>query len=412
MAEQKPIDKSYLLTQFRNFEEDVLKNKYVKHSDISSSISQTPNYNIASFNSDITLSSLFLGLPIPFNNIMYDNDIEWDEENQGFVLKSGKTYELEAVLRSFNGTGYLYYIFYNITDNIEFGVLGCIETTKLQNATQIPATAIITPDKDIIVRVQLHSVVGTTFSSLTLAGQSRFKVIELNGNLICDTSLSETSENPVQNKVITQKLNEVFQSVSNGKSLIASAITDKGVETASDATFEVMAENILSISSGGEYKCHPDIFNHGDVVGLSPMHNFYQEKHQSGFNSWIVSSSKIYVPYSANANLVFGSPMVFTGYKYLCFDVEVPSGANGNYNISTIGLRKASNGWQTSEFGCVNHGANLTMYGNQTNYDGTSPWYTLTRQIIKISVADLTDAYVLAMHNCDCEVNIYSIWLE
>lgn len=42
----------------------------------------------------------------------------------------------------------------------------------------------------------------------------------------------------------------LFQSVSDGKALVASAITDKGVETAPDATFETMAENISNISSG------------------------------------------------------------------------------------------------------------------------------------------------------------------
>lgn len=40
-----------------------------------------------------------------------------------------------------------------------------------------------------------------------------------------------------------------FQSVSDGKALVASAITDKGVQTASDATFQTMAGNIDKISS-------------------------------------------------------------------------------------------------------------------------------------------------------------------
>lgn len=44
------------------------------------------------------------------------------------------------------------------------------------------------------------------------------------------------------------KLEEVFQSVSDGKELIASAITDKGVTTASDATFQTMANNIGAIA--------------------------------------------------------------------------------------------------------------------------------------------------------------------
>ena len=43
----------------------------------------------------------------------------------------------------------------------------------------------------------------------------------------------------------------LFQSVSNGKSAIAAAITDKGVETAADASFDTMASNIKAISGGG-----------------------------------------------------------------------------------------------------------------------------------------------------------------
>lgn len=52
-------------------------------------------------------------------------------------------------------------------------------------------------------------------------------------------------------KTVETRLNEVFQSVSNGKSLIASAITDKGIATAADATFQVMADNIGKISVSG-----------------------------------------------------------------------------------------------------------------------------------------------------------------
>lgn len=49
---------------------------------------------------------------------------------------------------------------------------------------------------------------------------------------------------------ITENLVNCFQSVSNGKSLVASAITDKGVTTSSDATFETMANNIEAIPVG------------------------------------------------------------------------------------------------------------------------------------------------------------------
>lgn len=43
---------------------------------------------------------------------------------------------------------------------------------------------------------------------------------------------------------------ELFTSVSDGKSAIAAAITDKGVTTAADATFQQMANNILDIQTG------------------------------------------------------------------------------------------------------------------------------------------------------------------
>lgn len=50
---------------------------------------------------------------------------------------------------------------------------------------------------------------------------------------------------------VNKKFKELFQSVSNGKSLIASAITDKGVNTQEDATFSQMATNIRAIQTGG-----------------------------------------------------------------------------------------------------------------------------------------------------------------
>ena len=54
-----------------------------------------------------------------------------------------------------------------------------------------------------------------------------------------------------QGKLLNDDLQEVFTSVSNGKELIADAITDKGVETSATDTFATMASNILDIPSGG-----------------------------------------------------------------------------------------------------------------------------------------------------------------
>ena len=51
--------------------------------------------------------------------------------------------------------------------------------------------------------------------------------------------------------VIQNEINTLKKSVSDGKTKVANAITDKGVETATDATFDVMAENIGKIETGG-----------------------------------------------------------------------------------------------------------------------------------------------------------------
>ena len=62
-----------------------------------------------------------------------------------------------------------------------------------------------------------------------------------------DSALSSTSTNPVQNKVVNTAIEEVKKSVSDGKSTVASAITNMGVSTASDATFATMATNVKKI---------------------------------------------------------------------------------------------------------------------------------------------------------------------
>lgn len=49
---------------------------------------------------------------------------------------------------------------------------------------------------------------------------------------------------------LVKAVNECFQSASDGKAIVASAITGKGVETDSDATFSTMANNISAIQVG------------------------------------------------------------------------------------------------------------------------------------------------------------------
>lgn len=63
------------------------------------------------------------------------------------------------------------------------------------------------------------------------------------------TGVTDSAEAADSSLLPTAKaLNQVFQSVSNGKRVIASAITDRGINTAADATFQTMAKNIGNLS--------------------------------------------------------------------------------------------------------------------------------------------------------------------
>lgn len=52
---------------------------------------------------------------------------------------------------------------------------------------------------------------------------------------------------------INTEISSLKSSVSSGKATIAAAVTDKGVQTAADATFEQMANNIQNIQTGAKY---------------------------------------------------------------------------------------------------------------------------------------------------------------
>ena len=100
--------------------------------------------------------------------------------------------------------------------------------------------------------------------ALPIASESTLGGIKVGNNLIINAngilSVNESSfesylnnltfnDLDTTNKLLVPAINEVFQSVSDGKQLVASAITDKGVPTEEDATFQVMANNIKDINN-------------------------------------------------------------------------------------------------------------------------------------------------------------------
>lgn len=61
------------------------------------------------------------------------------------------------------------------------------------------------------------------------------------------TNVSNKPLSAAQGVVLKAQLDELFQSVSEGKSLVAAAVTDKGINTAADATYATIAGNIAKI---------------------------------------------------------------------------------------------------------------------------------------------------------------------
>ena len=78
-------------------------------------------------------------------------------------------------------------------------------------------------------------------------GATENTVKGLTDNIGALSGLSTTEKNS-----LVGAINEVFQSASNGKALIASAITGKGIETAASDSYALMAQNISNITTGIE----------------------------------------------------------------------------------------------------------------------------------------------------------------
>lgn len=93
--------------------------------------------------------------------------------------------------------------------------------------------------------------------SLYINDKTTGKINSISGQQRVDKELNINSENPVENKAISSKLEkldsaliEIKKSVSDGKSKVASAITDKGIATEATDTFDTMAKNIGKIATG------------------------------------------------------------------------------------------------------------------------------------------------------------------
>ena len=134
---------------------------------------------------------------------------------------------------------------------------------------------IIENASDINVKVELSKEINLNLIKGT-DGRSAYEVAVENGFTGTEAEWLESLKgefNPATetfdtldttDKTILGAINENFTNVSNGKTLIASAVTDKGVTTSNTDTFSTMASNIGNITTG--YPIGTDGLVTGDVV--------------------------------------------------------------------------------------------------------------------------------------------------
>lgn len=99
-----------------------------------------------------------------------------------------------------------------------------------------------------------------------------------------------TNEQVIGALTLKEELDKVFQNVDNGKDLIASAITDKGINTSKDDTFETMANNINSIDiSGGIDSIHTAMIDLG--YSFTDLNGIDSDKTAHIISKWFVLKS-------------------------------------------------------------------------------------------------------------------------
>lgn len=86
----------------------------------------------------------------------------------------------------------------------------------------------------------------------TLGGKTATDILNESKLYVDNLSLQPRTDNSLltESKEIVGSINEVFTNVSNGKQIVANAITDKGVVTSENDTFATMAQNIRNIETG------------------------------------------------------------------------------------------------------------------------------------------------------------------
>ena len=113
------------------------------------------------------------------------------------------------------------------------------DLTKMNENVTNADTTVLERKKALATKLNaLYTVINTQLSTSLPTNYSEVTTFE---------TMAEDLE--TAKSMLNESLNQVFQSISEGKKQVASAITEKGVSTAADATFQVMHDNILTLAT-------------------------------------------------------------------------------------------------------------------------------------------------------------------
>ena len=153
------------------------------------------------------------------------------------------------------------------------------------------------------------------------------------------------------------------ESVSNGKTLVANAITAKGVSTSTSADFATMATNIENITSG---KVVAVAFGHTNssanvMLGNTPVQKLYDSNYLT-FNSstGLYTAKKAFKASIVHTLICTGSGSNQTGYSQVKINSSIASGSSKlssyshskKYQVINVDIAKGAT------IGCFNEQSN------------------------------------------------------
>lgn len=133
----------------------------------------------------------------------------------------------------------------------ENAVLPQIDTVPVKNSTHLITSGGVASAIENFISTETDPTVPTWVKDITQEDISKWNSSDAGTQYAILSTVDEVKQNAQYgNLVDAMVIKEVFQSVSEGKRLIALAITDKGVYTSAEDTFARIAENIAMIQGG------------------------------------------------------------------------------------------------------------------------------------------------------------------